>query len=60
MTPQPKTSSEGRTAGIGSPHLQRNRNVYHDLDNNFGNADENKLGIYHATAVSTPTSPYLG
>lgn len=60
MVPQPKTSSEGRTAGIGSPHLQRNRNMYNELENNFGNTEEGKLGLFHSTAVSTPTSPYMG
>ncbi|XP_071050930.1 FERM and PDZ domain-containing protein 4 isoform X1 [Onthophagus taurus] len=54
--PPPKT--EGRTAGIGSPHLQRNRNVYNDIESKFG---EDKTRLNHcSTAVSTPTSPYLG
>ncbi|KAI4458585.1 membrane associated guanylate kinase-related [Holotrichia oblita] len=53
--PQQKPNPEIRTAGIGSPHLQRNRNMYSDLDSKFGNVEARK-----ATAISTPTSPYLG
>lgn len=53
--PQQKPNPETRTAGIGSPHLQRNRNMYSDLDSKFGNVEARK-----ATAISTPTSPYLG
>lgn len=59
--PPTKPNSETRTAGIGSPHLQRNRNMYSEVDNNFGNVtDDNKLSLCHSTAVSTPTSPYMG
>ncbi|XP_065157714.1 uncharacterized protein [Atheta coriaria] len=51
---QTKTTPEVRTAGIGSPHLQRNKNMYNDLDLD---AESNvKVGC---TAVSTPTSPFL-
>lgn len=54
-----------KTAGIGSPHLQRSRNMYSDLDTGFGRKGEEqegtKEGIKHvAAAVSTPTSPFLG
>lgn len=61
MVPQPKSNNEARTAGIGSPHLQRNKNMYNDLDSKFGTeGDEGKLNLYHSTAISTPTSPHLG
>lgn len=54
MSPQPKVNSDIRTAGIGSPHLQRNRNLYNDLDG------KEEVLTNHSTAVSTPTSPHLG
>lgn len=60
MTPQPKTNNECRTACIGSPHLQRSKNSYNDIDSKFGNADDGKLYPNHSTAISTPTSPHLG
>ncbi|KAF5288111.1 hypothetical protein FQA39_LY15498 [Lamprigera yunnana] len=56
---QPKTNTESRTAYIGSPHLQRNKNIYNAIESSFGISDEHKLNPV-ATAVSTPTSPYLG
>lgn len=59
-----KNLPEIRTAGIGSPHLQRNKNVYNDIENSFGAAEDNNktdtLKRNHSTAVSTPTSPHLG
>lgn len=59
-----KNPTEIRTAGIGSPHLQRNRNVYNDIESGFGTAEDNNktdtLRRTHSTAVSTPTSPHLG
>lgn len=58
-TPQPKTNNEVRTACIGSPHLQRNKNMYNAIESSFGLADENKLSSV-STAISTPTSPHLG
>lgn len=61
MTQQPKTYNECRTACIGSPHLQRSKNTYNDIDSKFGNAEDgNKLNPCHSTAISTPTSPHLG
>lgn len=57
---QLKPNIEGRTASIGSPHLQRNRNVSNDLDVNTNGTSE-RLPLKHPTsAVSTPTSPHLG
>ncbi|KAK4883249.1 hypothetical protein RN001_006568 [Aquatica leii] len=56
---QPKTYSESRTACIGSPHLQRNRNIYNAIESGFGISDEHKLSSV-STAISTPTSPHLG
>ncbi|XP_045467431.1 uncharacterized protein LOC123675910 isoform X2 [Harmonia axyridis] len=53
---QTKQVPEIRTAGIGSPHLQRSKNVYNELEGNFSE----KTTLKHATAVSTPTSPHLG
>lgn len=53
MSPQPKINSDVRTAGIGSPHLQRNKNLYNDLEGE-------RVLANHSTAVSTPTSPHLG
>jgi hypothetical protein len=59
VTQQPKPNPEVRTAGIGSPHLQRNRNMYNDLEAGYSEGD--KLSLRHtSTAVSTPTSPHLG
>lgn len=59
-----KTAPEIRTAGIGSPHLQRNKNVYNDIESGFGAAEElgknDTLKRNHSTAVSTPTSPHFG
>lgn len=60
-----KNPPEIRTAGIGSPHLQRNKNVYNDIDSSFGVAEEGKQEtpqrtLSLSTAVSTPTSPHLG
>lgn len=58
-----KNPTEIRTAGIGSPHLQRNRNVYNDIESGFGAAEDTGNGTLrrsHPTAVSTPTSPHLG
>lgn len=61
MSPQPKINSDVRTAGIGSPHLQRNRNLYNDLDKGVGSEREmERVLANHSTAVSTPTSPHLG
>lgn len=61
MSPQPKANLEIRTAGIGSPHLQRNRNLYNDLDRSSnGEKEPERLAPCHPTAVSTPTSPHLG
>lgn len=57
MSPQPKVNSDVRTAGIGSPHLQRNRNLYNDLDKGV---EGERVLANHSTAVSTPTSPHLG
>ncbi|KAB0790792.1 hypothetical protein PPYR_15302 [Photinus pyralis] len=57
--PQPKNSTESRTACIGSPHLQRNRNVYNAIESGFGISDDRKLNSV-STAISTPTSPHLG
>ncbi|RZB39804.1 FERM and PDZ domain-containing protein 4, partial [Asbolus verrucosus] len=54
VTQQPKLNSEVRTAGIGSPHLQRNRNMYNDLEPSYAEHAR------HTTAISTPTSPHLG
>ncbi|XP_063906566.1 FERM and PDZ domain-containing protein 4 isoform X2 [Zophobas morio] len=64
----PKVTTEGRTAGIGSPHLQRNKNMYSDLEAGFGEHGEKvekgekgeRLTVRPTTAVSTPTSPHLG
>lgn len=61
----PKNQQEIRTAGIGSPHLQRNKNVYNDIDSSFGVADESPKTSEAptrtlSTAVSTPTSPHFG
>lgn len=58
-----KNPQEIRTAGIGSPHLQRNRNVYNDIESGFGAAEDSGMDTLkrnHSTAVSTPTSPHLG
>lgn len=52
--------SEVRTASIGSPHLQRNRNMSSDLETNYSDNEDNKLFVRQSTAVSTPTSPHLG
>lgn len=60
MSPQPKVNAEGRTAGIGSPHLQRNKNLYNDLDKGLGEREGERVLANHSTAVSTPTSPHLG
>lgn len=64
MTPPSKTNNECRTACIGSPHLQRSKNTYNDIDTKFGNTtdddDDGKLFPTHSTAISTPTSPHLG
>lgn len=60
MSPQPKMNSDVRTAGIGSPHLQRNRNLYNDLDKGLGETENERVLANHSTAVSTPTSPHLG
>lgn len=50
-----------KTAGIGSPHLQRSRNMYSDLDTGFVGRNGEGEGIKHVSAaVSTPTSPFLG
>ncbi|XP_049820485.1 uncharacterized protein LOC109608589 isoform X2 [Aethina tumida] len=57
---QSKPVSETRTASIGSPHLQRNRNMSNDLDNTYHLSEDNRLCLKAATAVSTPTSPHLG
>lgn len=61
MSPQPKSNgAETRTACIGSPHLQRSKKFYNDLDMSFGAGDDvsgGKLKI--GTAVSTPTSPHI-
>ncbi|KAK5650693.1 hypothetical protein RI129_001722 [Pyrocoelia pectoralis] len=56
--PQPKSVTESRTACIGSPHLQRNRNVYNAIESSFGISDDRKLNSV-STAISTPTSPHL-
>ncbi|XP_025834004.1 uncharacterized protein LOC108738555 isoform X2 [Agrilus planipennis] len=48
-----KNNSERRTACIGSPHLQRNKHCYSDLEISLGLKEER-------AAVSTPTSPFLG
>ncbi|KAL3278442.1 hypothetical protein HHI36_013763 [Cryptolaemus montrouzieri] len=53
---QIKQTSEVKTAGIGSPHLQRSKNAYSELDADFSDKSVSK----HTTAVSTPTSPHLG
>lgn len=60
MSPQPKVNADLRTAGIGSPHLQRNRNLYNDLDKGTSERESERLLSNHSTAVSTPTSPHLG
>lgn len=57
---QGKPCTDLRTASIGSPHLQRTRNVSNDLDVNVTENGDNGLSLKHATAVSTPTSPHLG
>ncbi|KAJ8967120.1 hypothetical protein NQ314_003080 [Rhamnusium bicolor] len=57
---QAKPCADLRTASIGSPHLQRNRNVSNDLDVNISENGENRLCLRHTTAVSTPTSLHLG
>lgn len=58
---QAKPCADLRTASIGSPHLQRTRNVSNDLDVNVTENGDNNLSMKHATtAVSTPTSPHLG
>lgn len=51
---------EGRTAGIGSPHLQRNRNMYNDLEAAYEGVEKLVVPRHCSTAVSTPTSPHLG
>lgn len=63
--PTSKTNNECRTACIGSPHLQRSKNTYNDIDNKFGDTtivDDGKLNpaAHSSTAISTPTSPHLG
>lgn len=57
-----KNAQEIRTAGIGSPHLQRNKNMYNDIESGFGMSEEpvRTTVSNHSTAVSTPTSPHLG
>lgn len=61
MSPQPKSNTDVRTAGIGSPHLQRNRNLYNELDNGCNNEREkDRLFGNQSTAISTPTSPHMG
>ncbi|KAK9881979.1 hypothetical protein WA026_018168 [Henosepilachna vigintioctopunctata] len=57
---QTKQSSEVRTAGIGSPHLQRSRNAYSELDGSCGDIKDKTNVLKQTTAVSTPTSPHLG
>ncbi|CAH0552577.1 unnamed protein product [Brassicogethes aeneus] len=57
---QAKPLSEARTASIGSPHFQRNRNMSNDLDSNYVWSEEGKSTLKLRTAVSTPTSPHLG
>ncbi|XP_044756049.1 uncharacterized protein LOC123314773 isoform X2 [Coccinella septempunctata] len=57
---QTKQPSEVRTAGIGSPHLQRSRNMYSELENNLSDKGNSVGSFRQATAVSTPTSPHLG
>lgn len=57
---QAKPCADLRTASIGSPHLQRTRNVSNDLDVNVTENGDGNLCLKHTTAVSTPTSPYLG
>ncbi|XP_060523757.1 FERM and PDZ domain-containing protein 4 [Cylas formicarius] len=51
-----KAPSELRTASIGSPHLQRNKSVGNESDENA----DTRLTRHVSSAVSTPTSPHLG
>lgn len=58
-----KNAADIRTAGIGSPHLQRSKNSYSDIESSFGATEDTGSGTLkrnHSTAVSTPTSPHLG
>lgn len=57
---QAKQNAEVRTAGIGSPHLQRSKNMYSELDSGFNDKGSAVGTFKQATAVSTPTSPHLG
>nr|CAI5862981.1 unnamed protein product [Callosobruchus analis] len=60
-------SSSLRTAGIGSPHLQRTRIQRHDVEqleaDQVSGGEVSRSGSIRSngkTAISTPTSPYLG
>ncbi|KAJ8919202.1 hypothetical protein NQ315_012190, partial [Exocentrus adspersus] len=57
---QAKPCPDLRTASIGSPHFQRTRNVSNDLVANLSVNGDSSSCLKQTTAVSTPTSPYLG
>lgn len=60
MSSQSRPNLENKTAGIGSPHLQRHRYLSNEYEKTCCDIQNTAEFLNPTTAVSTPTSPHLG